>query len=45
MAIKSAREDGGDKDRSSSLRVLTVVFYMLVAWAMAIAMITAVFQV
>ena len=38
-------EDGGDKDRSSSLRVLTVVFYMLVAWAMAIAMITAVFQV
>ena len=38
-------EEGGDKDRSSSLRVLTVVFYMLVAWAMAIAMITAVFQV
>ena len=38
-------EDGSDKDRSSSLRVMTVVFYMLVAWAIVIAMITAVFQV
>ena len=37
-------EEGDGKDKSSSLRVMTVVFYMLVAWAVAIAMITAVFQ-
>ena len=37
-------EEGDGKDRSSSLRVITVVFYMLMAWAVAIAMITAVFQ-